>query len=108
MFPRVDYTWNKPEYQGRRWGDVTITPTGDPAPMEPDGDINLFVQASQVFGQLNATNVFTASTNTFLTDGVVLSHTSVWKQDLVVRRVHVVSDGAQKEDIVQLPDSHGT
>ena len=66
----MDYTWNKPEFR-RQWGDVTIAPTGEPAPTEADGDINLFVQASQVFGQLNASNVFTASTNTFQRGAVV-------------------------------------
>ena len=82
---------NRPELSGS--GHVSIAPTGEPASTEADGDINLFSQASKIFGQLNANNVFTAPLNTF--------------QDLIVRRIQVTSDASQKTDIQVFSDTEG-
>lgn len=75
MYPVVNYTFTRPE-QFHALG-VTISPTGEPAPYEKDGDINLFEQASQIFGQLSASNVFTAQFNTFQGQAPGLPRTSL-------------------------------
>jgi hypothetical protein len=73
---------------------LSISPDGETASPAPDGDVNLFQQASKIFGQLRAENVFTASTNTF--------------QDVFVRRLHVTSDRTKKTDVIPLVEEDAT
>ena len=88
MYPYVNYNW-RPE--GGRPTGVTIDPSGDPAGTDADGDINLFPQASRLFGMLGQSNTFVGPTNTF--------------QDVVARRVHVTSDATQKQEAQPLSDA---
>lgn len=66
----------------------------DPAPPELDGDVNLYPQASGVFGQLGVNNTFTGPRNVF--------------RDVEVRRLHVTSDRSQKEDVRPLDPAAAT
>ena len=79
---------------GSLGNDISISPSGEQVTPLPDGDINLFEQASKIFGQLRAENVFTATTNTF--------------QDLCVRRLHITSDGSQKTNVSVLVGKDAT
>lgn len=92
MFPCASYVWNKPDYG--QCDNVTISPNGEPAPVLPPGEVNLYPQASQFFGQLRVSNVFTAPLNTF--------------QDVCARRIRVTSDRNQKENLQPIPDAEGT
>jgi hypothetical protein len=65
--------------------NITISPDGISAPIEPDGDVNLYDQAINVFSRLHEPNDFTASTNTFRT--------------IVVQRLQTTSDGLLKTDV---------
>ena len=62
MFQSVNYIWNRPAVS--RPAEVSILPTGEFVTPQ-DGDLNLYGQASRIFGQLGAENVFTAPNNTF-------------------------------------------
>lgn len=86
MFQRVNYQWRP----GQPFSGVTISPTGEAAVIALDGDIDLFPQASRVFGQLARPNTFTGQTNTFC--------------DVVARRIHVTSDADQKTNLRPLSD----
>ena len=69
-------------------GAITISPTGEPAPVQPDGEVDLFnrfvcvhcthnpagSQAKELFGLLGYPNVFTGDVNTF--HDIVTSHLS--------------------------------
>ena len=88
MFPAVNYSWYRPNGAP---ASISISPLGDPAPQQSDGEVDLFSQASLFFGQLNAPNVFTAPVNTF--------------QDVVARRLHATSDPLRKSDVSPLPET---
>lgn len=92
MYPVVNYPQWRPEVSAGPVSlpGVTISPTGEPAPTEADGEIDLYAQASRIFGQLGAPNDFCATVNTF--------------RDIVVRRIHVTSDGREKGDVTPLSE----
>ena len=96
MFPSVNYVWNRPDgvLNRRPPIDLSISPDGQAASPEADGDINLFEQASKIFGQLGAANVFTAQANTF--------------QDIFVRRLHVTSDRSTKTEVAVVVEEEAT
>jgi hypothetical protein len=73
---------------------ITISPDGSPAPVEPDGDVNLYDQARLIFSQLHGPNTFTADTNTFRT--------------VVVQRLQTMSDGTLKTDAVPVDGAAAT
>lgn len=79
MLPVSNYSWRRPDWtsSGPQKVTITIEPGGAVAPVDPDGDINLYTQASHIFGQLAENNVFTGNVNTF--------------QEVHVRRLHVLS-----------------
>lgn len=64
---------------------VSIDPSGLTEEVNPQGTLNLFPQASRIFGQLEADNVFTGSRNVF--------------HNVEVRRMHVTSDQRHKQNI---------
>jgi hypothetical protein len=92
MFPSSSYVWNRAEAQHQP--DVSISPTGEAALVLPDGDIDLYAQASEFFGQLGTNNTFTGDVNSF--------------QNVYVQRIHVLSDENGKQDLRPLPDEEGT
>lgn len=82
-------------FTGGPWNDrISIHPQGVAAPVRPNGDLDLYTQASDFFGRLATDNVFTGGRNTF-------------QGHITVRRCHVTSDSRHKEDLVPLsgPDS---
>jgi hypothetical protein len=74
--------------------NITISPDGELAPVEPDGDVNLYGQASLIFSQLHQPNTFTGETNTFRT--------------VVVQRLQTTSDMTLKTDIVPMDGATAT
>lgn len=77
-------------FTGGPWSDhVSIHPDGVPAPLRPNGDLDLYEQASDWFSRLKADNVFTGGCNTF-------------QGNVVVRRCHVTSDPRAKADLKPL------
>ena len=49
MYTSVNYPWTRPD--SFLPTSVTISPGGEPAPIQSDGDIDLFPQASKLFGK---------------------------------------------------------
>lgn len=64
MFPAVNYAYVRP-LDPAAPTRITVSPLGEPAGVQADGDIDLFAQASQYFGLLYGSNVFAAPVNTF-------------------------------------------
>ena len=91
MYPVVNYPIIRPDISVVNLASVTISPTLEPAPMEADGDINLYVQASRIFGQLGSSNEFSGTVNSF--------------RDVVARRVHVTSDIREKAALEPLDEA---
>lgn len=73
---------------------ISILPSGEYLPLDMDGEIQLFPQASAVFGQLAQNNEFTGECNVF--------------RDIQVRRMHITSDRRRKADVQPIDPADAT